>query len=370
MNYSNEEIFSENRRGLIFVSEGIYHSAENTLLGILHVFQKSERPRIEEVMTLNNLACIQYKLGNYKETIIYLTRAALFIPSCPAEIQYSVGTLMNLCSSNSALGLHKIALQQAFKALEISENSINSELQGVIYYNIASQLVHVERPENALIFLQKALSLSKTSLGPTHFLTSLAQKASLLCPQPIKYHFRFKSSESTSKMPSFSINSSKPSRNLKPEAEFLFTPEELKKKINFSRKIVSISSSGRQIKNKLCIVAMPYAMEIRRSKRIDAGLFITPVSAKKKADSFFLPPNKFFTDNEKESKGLSIRKRIKNIKESILSLEYRLKEFIEFSSSVRIIVDFEGFEINVGNVEAVVRIQRWFRKFLLKNQHN
>ncbi|OMJ93181.1 hypothetical protein SteCoe_3872 [Stentor coeruleus] len=340
------------------------------LLGILHVFQESEHPKIEEVMTINNLAYIQHKLGNYQESITFLTRATLFVPSCPIETQYSIGTLINLCSSNSALGLHKIALQQAFRALEISENSTNSELQAIIHYNIASQLAQIEKPENAGAFLQEAIFLSKTFLGSAHPLTSLAHKASLLCSQPIKYHFRFKSSESTSKISSFSTSTSKPPRNLKPEAEYLPAPGDLKKKINFSRKIVSISSSGRPIKNKLFIVATPYVKEIRRSKRIDAGLFITPKSVRKKADSVFLPPNRFFPDNEKEKKGLSIRKRIKNIKENILSLESKLKEFISFSSSIMMMVDFEGFEMTMGNVDAVVKIQRWVRKCLLKNQHN
>lgn len=370
MNYSNEEIFLENYRALILVSEGSCHSAENALLGILHVFQESEHPKIEEVMTLNNLACIQHKLGNYQESITFLTRAALFVPSSPVEIQYSIGTLMNLCSSNSALGFHKIALQQAFKALEISENLTNSELQAVIHYNIASQLALIERPENAGAFLQEAISISKTFLGSTHSLTTLANRASLLCSQPVKYHFRFKSSESTSKISSFSTSTSKVSKNFKPETEYLSAPGDLKKKINFSKKIVSISSSGRPIKNKLCIIAMPYIREIRRSKRIDAGLFITPKSVRKKADSFFLPPNRFFLDNEKERKGGSIRKRIKNIKEHISNLETKLKEFISFSNSIMLLVDFEGIEMTTRNIEVVIKIQRWFRKCLLKSQHN
>ncbi|OMJ72685.1 hypothetical protein SteCoe_28819 [Stentor coeruleus] len=363
MNISNEEIFSENFRALKLVSECAYHAAEDVLLKTLDCFKESESPSIEEVMTLNNLGYIQHKLGNHKDSLTILTRAALFTPNFPSEIQYSIGTLVNLCSVNSALGFHQIALQQAFKALEISESSLQPEILAIIHYNIASQLALMERSDKAKHFFQETLTLSKNHFGSNHKLTTLAQKYSILCTTPGKYHYRVKSSGSASKNSSFSTNITNPRYTMQ-ASDYTDKFAENKIKINFSTKIASISSTGRPIINKNSIIGMPYIKEIRKSKRIDASLFTTPKPTKKKTESVILNRNTALTANDKISKGFNLRKRLKAIKDHIMSLENRLKEFISLSRDLMGFFNFEEFEGSNDKMNAVFKIQRWFRKNL------
>lgn len=366
MNISNEEIFSENLRALKLVPECAYHAAEEILLKTLDCFEKSESPSIEEVITLNNLAYIQHKLGNHQDSLILLTRAELFTPNTSSEIQYSIGTLINLCSVNSALGFHQIALQQAFKALESSESSLRLEILAIIHYNIASQLALMERSDKARHFFQETLTLSKNHFGSTHKLATLAQKASILCTTPGKYHYRVKSSGNTSKNSSFSTNATKVPRYTMQISDYSDKFAENKIKINFSTKIASISSTGRPIINKSNIVGMPYIKEIRKSKRIDASLFATPKPVKKKTESMILNRNTAFTAADKIKKGFNLRKRLKAIKEHIMSLESKLKDFIGLSRDLMSFFDLEEFEGSREKMKAVIMVQKWFRKILEK----
>lgn len=366
MNYSNEEIFSNNFRALKLVSECAFHAAQDILLKTLHFFPESEVPEIEEVMTLNNLAYIQHKLGNYKDSLEFLSRAARFIPNSSFEIQYSIGTLMNLCSANSALGLHQIALQQAYRALEISEVMDRSELTAIIHYNIASQLAILERTEKAGHFFQETINLSKKNFGSTHKLATLAQKASMLCTVPGKYHYRVKSSGSNSKNSSFSINSSKLGRYAVQTNDYTEKLAENRIKINFSTKVASIMTANRPIHFKHRLIGMPYIKEIRRSKRIDAAIFNTPKPVKKKTESLVLERNKMLTASEKVGKKFNLRKRLKTIREQIMNLEDKLKDFTGKSRDMMKVINIEDFEKSPLKMKAIVTIQEWFRKFLHK----
>ncbi|OMJ74943.1 hypothetical protein SteCoe_26045 [Stentor coeruleus] len=364
MNYSNEEIFSNNFRALKLVSECAFHAAQDILLKTLHFFPESEAPEIEEVMTLNNLAYIQLKLGNSKDSLEFLSRAARFIPNSPFEIQYSIGTLMNLCYANSALGFHQIALQQAYRALEISEDIDNNELIAVIHYNIASQLAILERTDKAGYFFQETINLSNKNFGSKHKLSILAQKASVLCTTPGKYHYRVKSSGSNSKNSSFSINSSKIGRYTIQTNDYTEKLAENRVKINFSTKVASIITANRPIHFKNRLIGMPYIKEIRRSKRIDAAMFNTPKPVKKKTESLIIERNKMLTASEKIGKKYNLRKRLKTIREQITSLEDKLKDFTGKSRDMMKFIDIEVYKKSPLKIKAIVTIQEWFRKFL------
>lgn len=70
------------------------------------------------------------------------------------------------------------------------------------------------------------------------------------------------------------------------------------------------------------------------------------------------------TASEKVGKRFNLRKRLKNIREQIMSLEDKLKDFTGKSRDIMKVFDIKDFENSPLKMKAIVTIQEWFRKFL------
>ena len=370
---SKEEIISENSQAAKLLSEKKFLAAEEILKPLIETFEESSEPSFLEVVTLNNIALLYQKTNDSYVSISYLSRALLFTPSSPSEFLYMIGTYINLCSINSSLGFHEEALQNGYKALEISDSINSIEIKGIITYNIACQLKLMQNYDKASQYFRDTISYTQSHKGINHKLNILASKAAALYSQPPKFHFRINSSGvHTSKNSSFSSNTqNKVTRYTMPGADISSFNLDPKVKINFSTKIASIPSTGRAFTGKILYVGMPYIKEIRTSKRIDASLYSTPKTKKKKFESRSSGKNtsiNISNNSITDEFAPNFKNRLKNIKENISFLENKLKEFIERSRNIMAILKMNSVDYSSETHKAAKYIQNWYRKYVKKNK--
>ena len=358
-NYSSEDLIQKNQLSLTLISEKNFNLAESLLKSILENFQENEVPCILELTTINNLSYLYEKLGNSYKSIPLLSRASQFIPKSNFETVCLASTFINLSSVHSCLGFHQAALQNAFKALDLSEKAKILEIKALANYNIGGQLVFMGKPVKAESFFQESFVLAKSHMGSAHKLTILSAKACAAFINPIKTHFRINSTYN-SKNSSFSSNSSKINKYSMVDVDKI----EPKVKITFSAKIASIPDTGRGSMNKY-LIGLPYIKEFRTSKRMHATFYYTPHVDKKTSEN---SGKNTALSTEYPNTGINrkIGKKLKIIKEYIKSLEDKLQEFIFESRTIFKNASLNDCENLPNQTKAVIVIQKWYKKLLKK----
>lgn len=351
MNISQEELISGINYAVHLIGSLSFNIAEPLLHSLLISFRSDLGPSMLETAILNNLSLIYIRTNSSYRSIPLLSRAALFCPSSHNEINILVGAHINLCAMNSALGFHKVALQNSFRALEVSENLHNFEITALIHYNIGCQLGLLEKQEKAHEYFREAYLIAKRHLGPNHKLTILTEKAEEI-QNGVKYHFRIASSSFNSKNASFS-SSGKVTRY----GNLTAVNHDYKFKMNLSSKIASVYHTGRNLISNLTV---PIVKEFRISKKTNVSAYASPKTPKRKIGEL----ERVYTA-AKSGVPQKVKKRLRAIKGHLLFLESKLKEFVQNSEKVAKSAQIENYRF-LSQINAALTIQHWYRKVLKK----
>lgn len=350
MNITEDEIILINQRAMQQVEANELSSAEDLLSQLLSKLPDTRNLTIAEVITLNNSAFICEKSGNHLKALSLLLRATQFKPSNPKENIHSLGIIINLSCINSCTGNLKIALKQAFKAVEMTESGILIEHKPTAYYNLSCILAKMEKFEKAGFYFGESLDVCRSLLGSTHLLTVASSKRAQACNKKFT---------SRAKHPSFTSHTAKLTKYSTkiPDLEQNSIKNNLK--FNSSTRVSSITSYKKSIfARKITGVGTPYLNEIRYSIR-NHFTHLVP----RGYNSEIVEKNKF--NNSIYTKKDSLTNKFKNIKLKILKLENKLNDFLISSRETYQLAGLiEDVDENI--LKNIVKIQKWFKPRLLK----
>ena len=348
MNITEDEIIVINQRAMERVDANEFSSAQDLLSQILTKLRETCNPTIGEVITLNNSAFICEKLGNNLKAVTLLLRASQFKPLNPKEYTYSLGTIINLSCINSHTGNLKIALKQAFKAVEMTESDSLIEHKPAAYYNLSCILAKMQKFEKAEFYFGESLNVCKNFLGNYHLLTLACRKQAEICNK--KYTTR-------AKHPSFTSHTAKLTKyTVKiPELEQNSLGNNIK--FNSSTRVSSITSHKKSIfAKRITGVGMPYIKEIRYSIRNHfTHLVPRGYNSMIEEKSKYTKLNNSITIEQD-----SWISKVGSIKQTITKLEKRLNDFLISSRDIYRLAGFME-DVDEDILKNIVKIQKWLR---------
>ena len=326
INMQKEQIYLKNQESVLLLSDCKYIEALNILKPLIESFNQSHAPSIEEVITLNNLAQIHYKLNQPYFSLKYISRASTFIPTTVSEMLCKIGTYLNSSVINSNLGYYTSAIQEGYKALELINQEKQPETAVIIYFNMATLFLTLKKHKKVAQFFKDAVILAESSLGPHHILTRKVTKACSDYFYKPKGQNYFKNISISSKTISLSH---KPRQSEKTLIKVLnLYPE---KKIQ-KHKIISDIMSVDKINNKKQLEGSgPIIKDIKKTSNFDMKLSNTPKTIRRKyidnvissrSTAISSIGNSFAGKNNSLVEG-----RMKNISQYLLSLQNEINDF-------------------------------------------
>lgn len=354
MNITEEEIIIINQRAMQGVESNELFAAEDLLSQLLHKLPESASLTLAHVMTLNNSAFVYGKLGNPLKAMSLLLRAYQFKPSQPSEFSYLLGTLVNLSCVNCSTGNFKIALKQAFKAVEMTEAQEFEGLRPAAYYNLSCVLAKMHKFEKAGFYFGESLSVCRGLLGAKHGLSVASSKRAEVCQR--MYGNRSKHS-------SFTSHTAKLTKYVMKVPDIEQKLMEGKMKFNFSTKVSSISNTRKNVFNKILPgVGIPYLKELRYSKLNHYNFY-----APKKFDSSPVSTTRTTKyNNITYTKKKTLSDHIHQITTALSALESNLQDFLESTRSTYLTAGFIP-ELSDNLLTSTIKIQKWFKFLKSKN---
>ena len=128
-----------------------------------------------EIPILNNLAQVYMKQKLYNKAMLILIKA--LIKAKQSSVQNYFGTLINLSSAASSLGIHTEAIIYLQKALKLIEGTADINLKVLCKYNIAIQYANIYKYFEAENTLKECLLIANENQITDLVLYSLITKA-------------------------------------------------------------------------------------------------------------------------------------------------------------------------------------------------
>ena len=134
----DEKFIRWQTKAIQFIEKNELEKASKQLEGLCHLNYK---PMTYEIPILNNLAQVYMKQKLYNKAMLILIKA--LIKAKQSSVQNYFGTLINLSSAASSLGIHTEAIIYLQKALKLIEGTADINLKVLCKYNIAIQSANI-----------------------------------------------------------------------------------------------------------------------------------------------------------------------------------------------------------------------------------
>lgn len=314
------------------------NSLEKAQKLIESLLKANYKPRVYEILTLNNLALVYMRQKLYNKAMLTLIKALIKCKTINSPNNL-IGTLLNLSAAASSLKIHSEALSYSLQALSVAQDVKDQSLIKICQYNIGIEYINLSKYPEAEQILKKTFRLVRQTQSDPRLLELICKALSSIGsglkkiekgPKPVRNEPKFSSRAMNSTGRKYSKGGSNTS-----SSESIKTPSKVLRKSIGSYKHLKIVSSSKSSQKS------------------------TPLS-----NTSFLQA--YLPENE-------LGNRIHNIGDHLNNIEKKLNDFVELFKPLKILTEdpdeqLDSYRLSKYNLKAIIRIQRIAKKnFHIKN---